>query len=145
MSAGTIGVEFSEPASGRSSWWMRKNPCDSAIRSTSPTTRSAPFPSTAHPTSWPTTAASTSTFASYRRAVRTAAGRSSGPETLLTPNDEPERAGLTNTGYGRASASTSSSGPTVRKSGVATPAPRATTYASDLSMHAAELATPQPT
>ena len=43
MSAGTMKVEFSEPLSGCSSWWILKKPCDRATRSTSPATSSEPF------------------------------------------------------------------------------------------------------
>jgi hypothetical protein len=35
---------------------------------------------------------------SYRRAASIALGSCSAPETFETPNDEPERAGLTKTG-----------------------------------------------
>jgi hypothetical protein len=98
MSAGTIGVEFSEPLSGSLSWWILKKPCDSAIRSTSPATRSSSFPRMAHPTSLPTTASSISTFESYCLAISNASGSSSFRPTLLTPKDDPERAGFTKTG-----------------------------------------------
>ena len=98
MSAGTITVELSEPLSGVLSWWILKKPWDRAIRSTSPATRSGRCPGSAQPTSLPTTASSISTFESYCRAVSTAVGSSSLRVTLLTPNDEPERAGFTKTG-----------------------------------------------
>src|SRR4051794_38162002 len=99
----------------------------------------------AQPTSLPTTASSTSTFASYCRAASTALGSSSLADTLLTPNDEPERAGFTKTGYVNWSGSTSSYAVTVQKFGVAIPALLATVYARALSMHRAELWTSQPT
>ena len=98
MSAGTIGVEFSEPLSGSLSWWILKKPWDSAIWSTSPAISSSSFPRIAQPTSLPTTASSISTFESYCLAVSTALSSSSGCDTLLTPNDDPERAGFTKTG-----------------------------------------------
>jgi len=44
------------------------------------------------------TASSINTFESYFRAVSIALGSSSFRDTLLTPNDEPERAGFTKTG-----------------------------------------------
>ena len=54
--------------------------------------------STPHSTSRPTTAASTSTFGSTARAAAIAASRSAQSVTLVMPNDEPPRAGFTNTG-----------------------------------------------
>src|ERR1700704_5858260 len=98
----------------------------------------------AHPTSLPTTASSISTFVSYRLAVSTALGRSSLREALVTPNDEPERAGLTKTGDVSLSGSMFSVAVTVQKRGVAIPAALATMYVRDLSMHRAELWTSQP-
>ena len=91
-------VEFSEPLSGSLSWWIRKKPWDSEIWSSSPAIRSWSLPRMAQPTSLPATASSISTFESYCLAVATALGSSSARDTLLTPNDDPERAGLTKTG-----------------------------------------------
>ena len=93
-----MNAAFSEPCSGSSSWWIWKKPWDSAIRSTSPATSPNRSPRIAQPTSLPTTACSISTLASYCRAVSTAGSSSSARVTLLTPNDEPDRAGLTKTG-----------------------------------------------
>ena len=83
---------------------------------------SASFPKIAHPTSIPTTASSINTFVSYFLAASTAIGSSSARDTLLTPNDDPERAGFTKTGYVRLSRSISSSALTVQNVGVAIPA-----------------------
>jgi hypothetical protein len=80
----------------------------------------------AHPTSLPTTASSISTFESYCLAVSTALGSSSFRGTLLTPKDEPERAGLTKTGKVSWSASILAFAVTVQKLGVAIPALLAT-------------------
>ena len=99
----------------------------------------------AHPTSLPTTASSIRTFASYRRAVSSAPGSSSARVTLLTPKDEPERAGFTKTGYGSRSGSTFSLPSTTQGFGVAIPALPATVYARALSMHTAELRMSHPT
>jgi hypothetical protein len=68
------------------------------MRSTSPAITSRSLPRRAHPTSLPTTASSINTFESYCRAVSTALCSSSFRATLLTPNDEPDRAGFTKTG-----------------------------------------------
>ena len=58
------------------------------------------LPKIAQPTSLPTTASSISTFESYcLAAVAPRSSSSSCRVTLLTPKDEPERAGLTKTGY----------------------------------------------
>ena len=65
-------------------------------------------------------------------------------DALLTPNDEPERAGFTKTGYVSSSGSMCSSAVKVQKLGVAMPAALATMYVRDLSMHRAELWMSQP-
>ena len=54
--------------------------------------------STAHSTSIPSTAASTSTLGSWARAASMASSSPSGPVTREIPMLEPPRAGLTNTG-----------------------------------------------
>ena len=59
------------------------------------------MPSTAQPTSVPTIACSIRTLPSYCRAAAMAASSSSARSTLVTPKDEPERAGFTNTGYAK--------------------------------------------
>ena len=60
--------------------------------------------STAHSTSIPATAASTSTLGSCSRAASTAGSRSSKPPARVIPMLEPPRAGLTNTGQPSCSA-----------------------------------------
>ena len=59
------------------------------------------MPSTAQPTSLPTIACSIRTLLSYCRAAEMAASSSSARSTFVTPNDEPERAGFTKTGYAK--------------------------------------------
>ena len=65
-----------------------------------------------------------STFESYRRRGRDRGGSSSGADTLLTPNDDPERAGFTKTGYVEFVGVECSSAVDDRNSGVAMPALR---------------------
>jgi hypothetical protein len=122
MSAGTVIVEFSKPLSGLASWWGRKTPWETAIWSTSPAMRSAPLPRMAQPTSLPTMVSSISTFVSYWVASWTALSSSSFPCTLVTPKEDPERAGFTTTGKVISAGSTSSAVVTIWKPGVAIPA-----------------------
>src|SRR6185437_13829334 len=114
--------------------------------------------STAHSTSAPVIAASTSTFLSYRRASSIAASSPSAESTRDVPIDDPPRAGLTNTGQPSRSATSSNTRLRSSDDGAAPQSlSRTTTYGPmgspraanrsfmySLSMPAAEASTPAP-
>ena len=104
---------------------MRKKPCDSSIWSTSPAIRSAPVAEDrAADLGAVRRPARSAPCGRTAAAATTAAGSSSAHSTLLTPKDDPERAGLTNTGYASRPGPVSSAPCRTTNSGVSIPALR---------------------